>query len=213
MWSTVVQDLYSKCMLGRSKHKSSRDVAGTAQKRIRKWQAYLIYLRRHCQVFEAQDPNVEWCMKAAAAVQNAIRCQPVSRRRIKELLLRHLCIDFSRGHSWIELNTARNKSLCLGVRPEDTAACPVTVAVRLQLRHLPAPLCSAAGNSSRLLSQGQPLYAGCSAVLHFSRHCTVRFKTVLPLLCLFFMHQLCKNYYKPTTGQIIQLTVLSGYLG
>ena len=48
MWSTVVQDLYFKCRLGRSKHKSSRDVAGTAQKRIRKWQADLIYLRRHC---------------------------------------------------------------------------------------------------------------------------------------------------------------------
>ena len=29
------------------------------------------------QFFEAQDPNVEWCMKAAAAVQNAIHCQPV----------------------------------------------------------------------------------------------------------------------------------------
>ena len=189
MWSTVVQDLYSKCRLGRSKHKSSRDVAGTAQKRIRKWQADLIYLRRHCQVFEAQDRNVEWCMKAAAAVQIAIRCQPVSRRRIKELLLRHLCIDFSGGHSWVELNPARNKSLCLGVRPEDSAARPVTVAVGLQLRRLPAPLCSAVGDFSRLLSQCQPLYAGCcSAVLHFSRYCTVRFKTVLPLLCLFFMH-------------------------
>ena len=37
MWSAVVQDLYFKCRLGGSKHKSSSDVAGTAQKRLRKW--------------------------------------------------------------------------------------------------------------------------------------------------------------------------------
>ena len=37
MWSAVVQDLYFKCRLGGSKHKSSSDVAGTAQKRFRKW--------------------------------------------------------------------------------------------------------------------------------------------------------------------------------
>ena len=29
------------------------------------------------QFFEAQDPYVEWCMKAAAAVWNATHCQPV----------------------------------------------------------------------------------------------------------------------------------------
>ena len=28
-------------------------------------------------VFKAQDPNVEWCTKVAAAIQNAIQCYQV----------------------------------------------------------------------------------------------------------------------------------------
>ena len=41
-----------------------------------------------------------------------------SMTRIKELLLRHRCNDFSRGYSSIELNPARSKNLCISVRPE-----------------------------------------------------------------------------------------------
>ena len=115
--------------------------------------------------------------------------------RIKQLLLRHLCIDSSRGYSLVELNPARSKSLCISVRPQWPAAFPVTIAddlqrqawADLQLSLLPSlrifssttsQLLSALQSvTSCLLTQCQPLYAGCcSVVLHFSRYCSVRFK-------------------------------------
>ena len=60
--------------------------------------------------FEAQDPNLEWYPKVAAAIQNAIQCYPVIYDEQKELLPRHQWIIFSRGY--IELNLARNQNLC-----------------------------------------------------------------------------------------------------
>ena len=48
-------------------------------------------------VFEAWDLNVEWYMKVAAAVQNAIQCYRVIYDEKKKLLPRHHWIIFSRG--------------------------------------------------------------------------------------------------------------------
>ena len=49
-------------------------------------------------VFEAQDPNLEWEPKVAAAIQNAIQCYLVIYdEKKKELLPRHQWIILSRG--------------------------------------------------------------------------------------------------------------------
>ena len=37
VWSTAMQDLYFRWRLGGSNHKGNSDIAGTAQKRVRKW--------------------------------------------------------------------------------------------------------------------------------------------------------------------------------
>ena len=123
-----------------------------------------------------------------------------SMTRIKELLLRQLWINFSRGYSLIELNLARNKTLRISVKPEDIAACPVTIADNLQL-------CI-----SQLLSSLQSVtFLACSlsdgpcmpaVVPQYCPYMYCKLKNISFLFCAcFFMHQLCKNYYKPTTGQ------------
>ena len=48
-------------------------------------------------IFEAQDPNIEWYTKVAAAVHSAIQCYRVIYDKKKELLPRHHWIVFSRG--------------------------------------------------------------------------------------------------------------------
>ena len=45
-----------------------------------------------------------------------------------------------------------------------------------------------------------PVWSCCSVVLSLSRYCSVRLK-MFSFSYVCFMHYLCKNYYKPTTGQ------------
>ena len=48
-------------------------------------------------VFESQYPNIEWYLKVATAVQNAIQCYRVICDEKKKLPPRHHWIDFSRA--------------------------------------------------------------------------------------------------------------------
>lgn len=56
-------------------------------------------------IFEVQDPNVEWLMKVAAAVQNAAQCYHVT---YDEQKMSYYLDLTSRGQ--VELNLARNLS-------------------------------------------------------------------------------------------------------
>ena len=70
----------------------------------------------------------------------------------------------------------------------------------LQLYDLPPSFPPPVSNSSScVFTWCQHLGASsCTALLHFSRYSTVRFKM---LSLLFFMYYLCENDYKPITGQ------------
>ena len=61
-------------------------------------------------VLDAQDPNVEWCTKVSAAVQDASQCYCAIYSERKKTLPRHHWIFFSR--MLIELSPARNQNLC-----------------------------------------------------------------------------------------------------
>ena len=67
-------------MSGR-KRKSSGDVAGTAEEPKRfttqEMAREFSLFEEKLLVFEAQDPNVAWYVKVAAAIQNAIQCYHV----------------------------------------------------------------------------------------------------------------------------------------
>ena len=73
------------------------------------------------------------------------------------------------------------------------ASCPLSpIADSPSLSHLPPSLPPPVSNSSScLFTRCQHLGASCcTALLHFSRSCTVRFKT-LPLLLVFFLCIIC----------------------
>ena len=61
-------------------------------------------------VFKAQDPNVEWHMKGAAATQNAIQCYRVIYDEKTGTTARYHWIVLAKR--WMELNLARNQNLC-----------------------------------------------------------------------------------------------------
>ena len=135
-------------------------------------------------VFEAQDRNIEWYTKVAAAVQKQSSATVSSMTRKEELLPRHHWIAFPRGE--IELNPARNQNLC----HQHQAWVKLQLALRLllptilQLYHLPPPLPPPVSSSSYLFTRCQPLCASCcTALLYFSRDYTVRLK----MFSLFFV--------------------------
>ena len=76
-------------------------------------------------VVEAQDQNIEWYMKVAAATQNAIQCYMSSKMRKKKkkkMLLRNHWIIFPRGQ--MELNLGRNHSVPSMSDVSKFAVCP-----------------------------------------------------------------------------------------
>ena len=74
-------------------------------------------------VFEVQDPNVEWYMKVAAVVQNAIHCHRViydeKKRATTQTSLDHF---FKRVHSIESSKEPESVPSTSGV--SETAACP-----------------------------------------------------------------------------------------
>ena len=135
-------------------------------------------------------------MKVAAAVQKAI-CASCHLWWAKELLPRHPWVIFSRGY--IELNAASNQNLChqheIWLKLQ-LAFCLLLLAI-LQLYHLPPSLPFPVSNTSCLFTRRQPLYASCyTALLDFSRYCTVRFKRFSLFFVCVFMYYLCEKYFK-----------------
>ena len=118
-------------------------------------------------VVEAQDPNIEWYMKVAAATQNAIQCYMSSkmRKKKKNLLLRNHWIIFPRGQ--MELNLARNQTLCHQCQMWVNLqfALLLILLMILQLYHLLPPLAPPVSNSSCLFTWCQPLYVSCCVVV------------------------------------------------
>ena len=106
---------------------------------------------------------------------------PVVQGILKIVLQHH---SSSRG--WVDLNPARNQSLCHQCQAWvklKLALCLLLLMI-LQFDHLLPPLPPLVSNSSSLFTWCQPLYASCCIVLlHFSRYCTVKLK----MFSLFFV--------------------------
>lgn len=83
----------------------------------------------------------------------------------------------------------------------------------LQLYHLPSPLPPLVSNPSCLLTGCQPLYARCcTALLNFSKHCTVRLKMFV--LCVCFLCIISeKSIINLLHYSTIYWTALVEYLG
>ena len=74
-------------------------------------------------VFEAQDLNVEWYMKVAAAVENAIQCYHLILMRKRELLPRHHWIIFFKRVDRIE-SSKESEPVPSTSGVSEIAACP-----------------------------------------------------------------------------------------
>ena len=174
--------------MSRCKHKSSGDVAGTTKK------SALLAL-------EAQDPNVERYTKVAAALQNAIQCSCVAYDEKKRATTQTSLDRFFKTVDRIESSKEPEPVPSMSAVCE-IAACPrLLLLTILQLYRLPPPLPPPVSNSSCLFTRCQPLCASCcTALLYFSRYCTVRLKRFY-FLCLFFIYYLCEKCYKPITVQ------------
>ena len=115
-------------MSGR-KRKSSSDVAGTAEEPKRfttqEMAREFSLFEEKLLVFEAQDPNVAWYVKVAAAIQNAIQCYHViydeEKRAITQTSLDCFFKRVDRVESNKEPETVPSTS---GV--SETAACPTS---------------------------------------------------------------------------------------
>ena len=138
-------------------------------------------------IFEAQDMNIEWYMKVAAAGQNAIQSYCVIYDEKKRITTQTSPDRFFKRIDRIESSKEPEPVPSMSGRSE-IATCPLLLTI-LQLYHLPPPLLPPVSNSSCLFTLCQPLYASfCTVLLYFSRYCTVRLKNVFYFLCLFVFY-------------------------
>jgi len=66
-------------------------------------------------VFKAQDPNVEWCTKVAAAIQNAIQCYHVNYDERKSTTTQTSLDHFFKRVDRIESNKEGNSGVCSSI--------------------------------------------------------------------------------------------------
>ena len=116
-------------------------------------------------VFKAQDPDVEWCTKVAATIQNAIQCYHVNYDE-KRSTTTHTSLDhFFKSVDRIESNKEPEPvSSTSGM--SDIVVCLHLLFLKiLRLCHLSPLLVPPASSSSCLFTGCQPLYASCCIVL------------------------------------------------
>ena len=112
--------------------------------------------------------------------------------------LQHPGLQTENLQRWnMHLVSARNQNLfyrCQAWVKLKLALCLLLLTI-LQLHHLPSLSPPQGSNSPCLLTQSQPLDSCyCTAPLHFSGHCTARFK-MLPLFFVFaFVYSWCENW-------------------
>ena len=63
-------------------------------------------------LFQAQDLNIEWSTKVAAAIQNAIQYNVIYEMKIRATTQTSLDLFFFFSKRQLELNAARNQNLC-----------------------------------------------------------------------------------------------------
>ena len=103
-------------------------------------------------VFEAQDPNVEWYTKVAAAVQNAIQCYRVIYEEKKRATTQTSWDRFFKRVGRIE-SSKEPEPVPSASGVSEIAACPHPLLLTiLQLCHLPPPLPPPVSNSSCLFT-------------------------------------------------------------
>ncbi|KAJ8792345.1 hypothetical protein J1605_019901 [Eschrichtius robustus] len=121
-------------------------------------------------VFEAQDPNVEWYTKVAAAVQNAIQCYRVIYDEKKRATTQTSLDHFFKRVDRIE-SSKEPEPVPSGSGVSEIAACsPSPIAEDPSALPSPPPRPPPVSNSSCLFTRCQPLDASCCTVLlYFSR--------------------------------------------
>ncbi|XP_059778263.1 tigger transposable element-derived protein 1-like [Balaenoptera ricei] len=116
-------------------------------------------------VFEAQDPNVEWYTKVAAAIQNAIQCYRVIYDEKKRATTQTSLDHFFKRVDRIE-SSKEPEPVPSGSGVSEIAACPPSpIADDPSALSSPPPLPPPVSNSSCLFTRCQPLDASCCTVL------------------------------------------------
>ena len=128
--------------------------------------------------------------EVSTAIQNSIQCYHVICDEVKRATTQTSLDLFFKTVGRIESSKeAEPVALMSGVG--EIAACPrLLLLTILQLYRLPPPLPPPVSNSSCLFTRCQPLCASCcTALLYFSRYCTVRLKMfslfLVCFLCIF----------------------------
>ena len=125
-------------------------------------------------VFEALDPNMEWYLEVAAAVQKAIRCYCVIYDEKKWATTQISLYHFFKRVGRIELSRGSEPVPSTSGMSEIAVPLHLLLLTILQLHHLP-PLPPPVSNSPCLFTWCQPRIP--AVPLYFSRSCTVRWKT------------------------------------
>lgn len=135
-------------------------------------------------LFQAQDANIERLTKAAAAVQNAVPCCPVTCDEKKRAPIQTTLDRFFKRVDRIE-SGKEPEPVPAASGVSEAAACPPSPAAAdpSALDQLPPPLPPPVTNSSCL-----SLRAGCyTALRYFPRSCTVTLGVFSGVLCVIFV--------------------------
>ena len=146
---------------------------------------------RRLLVFKAQDLNVEWCTKVAAAIQNAIQCYHVNHDEKKSTTTQTSLDHFFNRVDRIESNKEPEPVSSTSGMSEIVVCLHLLLLTILQLYHLSPPLLPPVSSSSCLFTGCQPLYASCCTILLLFKVLYCKIKNVFFIFCVCFICIIC----------------------
>ena len=165
-------------------------------------------------VFKAQDPNVEWCTKVAAAIQNAIQCYHVNYDEKKSTTTQTSLDHFFKRVDRIESNKEPEPVSSTSGMSEIVVCLRLLLLTVLQLHHLSPPLLPPVSSSSCLFTGCQPLDARCCTMLLLFKVLYCKIKNVFFIFCVCFLCIICvKSMINLLQYSTTYSTVIVGYPG